>query len=339
MINQDEKYMRQAIKLALKGVGKVSPNPLVGCVVLDKCGNVISKGYHKKYGDNHAERDALLKVKNNEAEGGTLYVNLEPCSHQGKTPPCTDIIIEKKIKRVVYGMKDINPKVDGISVLKKAGIEVVGGIMENEAKFLNRVFIKNMTKNLPYIVLKTATTMDGKIGTKTGDSKWITSNESRKAARKIRKVFDCIMTSSNTVISDNPRMEHRFKCILDKNNRVPKDSIIYNQGKVLTINSDIGLKDGQIDLLKVMKLLYSKGVCSVFVECGGTLAGALLREGLIDEIYQFIGAKILNDNNGKSCFDGDNILNIDDSIKLKIYEVKKFDEDILIKSTVCHTHV
>ena len=191
MINQDEKYMKECFKLAKKGFGKVFPNPMVGCVVLDKNGNVVSKGYHHKYGENHAERDALLKLKNNEANGGTLYVNLEPCSHFGKTPPCVDLIIEHKIKLVVIGMKDVNPKVDGITKLKKVGIEVTTGILQEEAEFLNRVFIKNMTKKLPYVVLKTATTMDGKIATKTGDSKWITSNEARKEVYKMRKEFDC----------------------------------------------------------------------------------------------------------------------------------------------------
>ncbi len=212
-LSDDEKYMKECFRLALKGRGKVAPNPLVGCVVLDKFGKVVSKGYHHKYGKNHAERDALLKLKNNEAEGGTLYVNLEPCSHYGKTPPCVDLIIERKIKRVVIGMKDINPVVDGITKLKQAEIEITTGILKDEAEFLNRVFIKNMKKQLPYVVLKIATTMDGKIAARTGDSKWITSDEARKEVYKMRKEFDCIMTSSNTVIADNPSMEHRFKCI------------------------------------------------------------------------------------------------------------------------------
>ena len=159
-MQEHEKHMKTCFKLALKGKGKTAPNPMVGCVVLDKNGNIVSKGYHKKYGKNHAERDALLKLKNNEAEGGTLYVNLEPCSHYGKTPPCVDLIIEHKLARVVFAMRDPNPKVDGISKLKQAGIEVIEGILEEEAKFLNRVFIKNITTKRPYVVLKTATTMD-----------------------------------------------------------------------------------------------------------------------------------------------------------------------------------
>lgn len=342
-LNQEEKYMKMCFALAKKGNGRVSPNPLVGCVVLDKNGKIVSKGYHKKYGENHAERDALLKLKNNEADGGTLYVNLEPCSHFGHTPPCTDLIIEKKIKRVVYAMRDINPKVNGLEKLKKAGIEVTEGVLEKEAKFLNRVFVKNMTKKLPYVVLKTATTMDGKIASKTGDSKWITSEKSRKEVYKMRKEFDCILTSSNTILADNPNMEHKFKCILDKNLRVPKNANIFKQGEIYVASKqNIAIKNGELDLREVLKALYQKGICSVFIECGGTLAGAFLKEGLIDEVYQFIAPKILNDNEGLSCFDGGKLGSksggkynkISDCINLEIYEIKKFTPDILIKALV-----
>ena len=333
MKNLDEKYMRMCFTLAKKGKNRVRPNPMVGCVVLNKDGKVVSKGYHKKYGENHAERDALLKLKNNEAEGGTLYVNLEPCSHFGKTPPCVDLIIERKLKRVVIGMKDVNPKVDGITKLHNAGIET-SFILEKESKFLNRVFIKNMTQHLPYVVLKTATTMDGKIATKTGDSKWITSTESRKEVYKMRSEFDCIMTSSNTVLADNPKMEHKNKCILDKNSRIRKNAQILEQGNIyIATKENTPLKDGELDLEAVLKQLYQKGIYTVFVECGGTLAGALIKANLADEIYQFIAPKILNDNNAKSCFNGDNIEKICNTKNFSIYDVKKVGPDVLIKST------
>ena len=335
-LSDDEKYMKECFRLALKGRGKVAPNPLVGCVVLDKFGKVVSKGYHHKYGKNHAERDALLKLKNNEAEGGTLYVNLEPCSHYGKTPPCVDLIIERKIKRVVIGMKDINPVVDGITKLKQAEIEITTGILKDEAEFLNRVFIKNMKKQLPYVVLKIATTMDGKIAARTGDSKWITSDEARKEVYKMRKEFDCIMTSSNTVIADNPSMEHRFKCILDKNNRTSKKSNILRQGDIYIASKENTKlkKDGRLDIKSVLSELYKKGVYTVFVECGGTLAGSMLKDDLIDEVYQFIAPKILNDNEGKSCFNGDSIDKISDTKNLKIYSVTTIGTDLLIKYKV-----
>ena len=334
MISVDEKYMRMCFALAKKGYGKVAPNPMVGCVVLDSDGNLISKGYHKKYGENHAERDALLKLKNNEAEGGTLYVNLEPCSHFGKTPPCVDLIIKHKLKRVVIGMKDVNPKVDGITKLKAAGIEV-DFVLEEEAQFLNRMFIKTMTKKMPYVILKTGSTMDGKIASKTGSSKWITSETARKEVYRMRKEFDCIMTSSNTVIADNPSMQHNFKCILDKDLRTSKDAKIYQQGEIyIASKENTPLKDKQLDIEAVLKNLYSKGIYSVFVECGGTLAGSMLKDNLIDEVYQFIAPKILNDNNGLSCFNGEDIKEISNAKNLKIYELKQIEKDILIKAIV-----
>ena len=333
MNKTDEKYIRMCFALAKRGKGKVLPNPMVGCVILDKHGNVVSKGYHKKYGEYHAERDALLKLKNNEAEGGTLYVNLEPCSHYGKTPPCVDFIIEKKLARVVFSMNDPNPKIEGENKLKKHGIRITKGVLEEEARFLNRIFIKNMTKNMPYVVLKTASTMDGKIASKTGDSKWITAEDARRYAHKLRQEFDCILTSSNTVISDNPEMKHKFKCILDQNGRVSPDSKIFKQGKIYIANKkNTPLKDGKLDLKAILKELYKQGVCSIFVECGGTLAGAFLKEGLVDEIYQFIAPKILNDNDGLSCFNGNDCSSIADCAGLKIYEIKKIGSDILIKS-------
>lgn len=334
MISVDEKYMRMCFALAKKGYGKAAPNPMVGCVVLDRDGNLISKGYHKKYGENHAERDALLKLKNNEAEGGTLYVNLEPCSHFGKTPPCVDLIIKHKLKRVVIGMKDVNPKVDGITKLKAAGIEV-DFVLEEEAQFLNRMFIKTMTKKMPYVILKTASTMDGKIASKTGSSKWITSETARKEVYRMRKEFDCIMTSSNTVIADNPSMQHNFKCILDKDLRTSKDAKIYQQGEIyIASKENTPLKNNQLDIEAVLKNLYSKGIYSVFVECGGTLAGSMLKDNLIDEVYQFIAPKILNDNNGLSCFNGADIKEISQAKNLKIYELKQIEKDILIKAIV-----
>ena len=335
MTNFDEKYMKMCLNLAKRGAGHVSPNPMVGCVVLDKNGKVVSKGYHKKYGENHAERDALTKLQNNEAEGGTLYVNLEPCSHYGKTPPCTDIIIEHKLAKVVFAIRDPNRKVDGLNVLKNAGIEVVEGVLEKEAKFLNRIFFKNIEKNMPYVVLKTATTMDGKIATKTGDSKWITSEKARKEVYKMRKNFDCILTSSNTVIADNPTMKHKYKCILDKDGRVSKDAEIFKQGEIYTATKkNTPLKNGELDLKAVLKELYKQGIRSVFIECGGKLGGTFLKEGLVDEVYQFIAPKILNDNEGLSCFNGGKCNRITDCVNLKIYETKTFGPDVLIKAVV-----
>ena len=174
--------------------------------------------------------------------------------------------------------------------------------------------------------------MDGKIATRTGDSKWITSDEARKEVYRMREEFDCILTSSNTVLADNPKMEHKFKCILDKNNRTSKNAKIYQQGNFyIATNENTQLKNGQLDLKYILEELYKKGVCTVFVECGGKLAGAFLRENLIDEIYQFIAPKIVNENSAKSCFDGDSIEKIADCKKFKIYDTQLIGEDVLIK--------
>lgn len=341
-----ERLMRKCLSLAKKGRGKVSPNPMVGCVVLDKSGNIISTGYHHKYGENHAERDALLKLKNGEEKDGTLVVNLEPCSHYGKTPPCADLIIERGIKKVVVGCKDNNPKVNGggIEKLKSAGIEVVIGTLENECRALNEVFFTDHEQHRTFVALKTAITIDGKIATSDGDSKWITSEKSRIYARKLRKDYDAILTSSQTVIADNPTMKHKVKIVLDRMLRTDFRSNIYKHGRILVVTSKDNVKppadnieilkcplsDGYFDLNELMKILYAKGIKSVFVECGGKLVGSFVKFGLVDKLYTFIAPKVLNDNSGRSCFDGDEISRISDSKLFKLDSVKKIGDDLLV---------
>lgn len=346
------KLMRKCITLGKKGAGKTAPNPMVGCVVLDKNNNIISTGYHHKYGENHAERDALLKLKNNEENGGTLIVNLEPCSHYGKTPPCADLIIERKLKKVVIGCKDNNPKVNGggIKKLKDAGIEVITGVLEDECRKMNEVFFTNVEENRVFIALKTATTIDGKIAARTGDSKWITSDKSRIFARKLRQKYDAILTSSATVLADNPTMQHKTKIILDKSLKTNFESNIYKSGKIyIAIDKSHNLsrithpenvefikckiKNNNIDLEDLMEKLYSKGITSVFIECGGVLGGNFIKENLADKIYHFIAPKILNDNSGKSCFDGDDINLIRNCKQYRTDSVQKIGDDVLITYT------
>ena len=337
------KEMKKCISLAKKALGKTSPNPLVGCVVLNADGDVIATGYHKKYGDFHAERDALNKIQN--AKGCTLVVNLEPCCHQGKTPPCTDIIIEKGIKTVVYGMKDPNPIVSGrgLKILKDAGISVVGPVLENECRLLNEVFIKNKTQEKTFVVLKTATTADGKISTHNGDSKWITSEKARNYARKLRRNYDAILTSSSTVIADNPTMNHKVKVILDRELKTDINSNIYKQGKICVFHDKklkpknkskritylpAPIKDGKLDAEFILNKIFELGIMSVFVESGGKLSGSFLPYA--DKIYQFIAPKILNDNSGKSCFDGDKADEISECRNFEIESTKLLDKDLLI---------
>lgn len=342
-INMDyEKYMKLCIQLAKNGEGQVSPNPLVGCVILNKDGNQISTGFHKKYGENHAERDALLKIKNGEEKNGTLIVNLEPCSHHGKTPPCTDLIIERGIKKVVIGMKDVNPIVcgNGIEKLKKAGIEVIEGVLKDECKELNEIFIKNMRENKPFIAIKTATTLDGKIATSNGSSKWITSGVSRNEVKKIRNRYDAILTTSSTILADNPSMEHRKKIVLDRTLKTDLKSKIYQQGEIYLFNESLDLFEGGINFIKtptnnekldlefIFKKAWDLGIKSILIEAGGHLNGEVLK--FSDKIYHFIAPKITGDNSSLSCFDYRKISDINESENFEINSVEKYGRDLML---------
>lgn len=336
-----EKYMKLCIQLAKQGEGNVSPNPLVGCVVLDRDSNQISTGYHKKYGDKHAERDALLKIKNGEEKDGTLIVNMEPCSHFGKTPPCTDLIIERGIKKVVIGMKDVNPKVSGIEKLKSAGIEIIEGVLEKECTELNEIFIKNMTQNKPFVAIKTATTLDGKIATSTGSSKWITSEEAREKVKNIRNRYDAILTTSSTILADNPSMKHRKKIILDRKLKTDLKSEIYKSGEIFLFNESLDMFEGGINFIKtpitdenkldlnfVSKKAWDFGIKSILIEAGGHLNGEALKYA--DKIYHFIAPKISGDNSSLSCFDFRHITNINECNYFEFKSVENFGRDILL---------
>lgn len=236
-------YMRMALDLARQGEGKVSPNPMVGCVVV-KDGHVIAKGYHEMYGGFHAERNALLNCKE-DTEGAELYVNLEPCCHQGKTPPCTDIILEKKVKKVYVGCLDSNPKVagKGIAILRDHGVQVETGILEDKCRRLNEVFFHYMEKNMPFVAMKYAMTLDGKIACETGDSRWVTGEEARNYVQCMRNRYRGIMAGIGTVQTDNPLLNCRMeggrnpvRIICDTCLRISWDSqIVQTAGEIQTI--------------------------------------------------------------------------------------------------------
>lgn len=337
-----ENYMKKCIELAKNGEGQTSPNPMVGCVVLDKNENEISTGYHHKYGDNHAERDALLKLHNGEEKGGTLIVNLEPCSHHGKTPPCADLIIERELKKVVIGMQDVNPIVagNGINKLQKAGIEVISGIMEEECKKLNEIFIKNMTQNKCFIAIKTATTLDGKIATSNGSSKWITSSAAREKVKEIRNCYDAIMTTSSTILADNPTMLHRKKIILDRRLKTNLEAPIYKNGEIYLFNETLDMFEGGVNFIKtpviankldlefVFERAYELGIKSILIESGGILNGSALKYA--DKIYHFIAPKITGDNSSLSCFNFQKINDINNSLNFEIESIEHFEPDILL---------
>lgn len=357
MQKEYERLMKKCINLARKSEGKTSPNPLVGAIIIDDEFNIISSGRHKYYGGNHAERNAILNAKT-DLKGKTIIVNLEPCSHTGKTPPCADFIIEKGIKRVICGMQDPNKKVcgNGIKKLKSAGIEVITGVLENECRELNKFFIKDHTKNLPYITIKTATTLDGKISTSKGSSKWITNEYSRKEVQKLRNKYDAILTSSETVIKDNPFLTCRLKngrnparIIIDSKLRTSETSNVYNNDgtKIYIITSEnisekefqkypshveiikCGTKNNLIDLKEAVKKIYEKGIKSIISECGSKLNGGLIEANLADELIQFIAPKILGDKEGVNFVEGFNREKISECNNLKVVTVKKIKDNIM----------
>ncbi len=353
-----EELMKMCIESAKRGEGCVSPNPLVGCIILNNENEIISEGYHEKYGENHAERNALLKLDKDSSKGATLIVNLEPCSHYGKTPPCADLIIEKGISKVVIGMRDVNPVVsgNGIRKLKEAGIEVIEGVLEDECRKLNEIFIKNMTKQQSFVAIKTATTLDGKIATQSGSSKWITSEKAREEVINIRRKYDAILTSSSTVSADNPNMKHKKKIIIDRelktdfsNANIYKNGTIYvsyNENisserlesvlRLIKYNNNVNLLptkviDDKIDLRDLLEKIYKLGVMSVLVEAGGHLNGSFLEHA--DKIYQFIAPKILGDNKGLSCFDFRTANLIKEADDFKFEEITNYTPDILVTYT------
>lgn len=338
--------MTKCLELARLARGATSPNPMVGCVIVNEQGEIVSTGYHHKYGENHAERDALLKLDN--AKDCTLIVNLEPCSHYGKTPPCADLIIEKGIKKVVYGMKDPNPIVagKGLKKLTDAGIEVIGPVMEEECKKLNEIFIINHTQKRIFTAMKTATTIDGKIAAYNGNSKWITSENARNEGKKIRGFYDAILTSSSTIIADNPTMLHKNKIILDRELKINSNAKIFEQGEIYIFHDEkikspqniknihhmpAPVKNNKLDVKYILQALYDLGFRSVLVESGGILNGSFV--DYADKIYHFVAPKILADNTGKSAFDGKSIEKISDTINFQIDDVKIFSPDLLVVYT------
>lgn len=340
-LNNDEKYIKMCFSLAKKGKNNVLPNPMVGSLIV-KEGRIISKGYHKKYGEFHAERNAILNAKE-DLEGATIYVNLEPCSHFGKTPPCADLIIEKKIKRVVFSSFDKNPKVDGVKKLKEAGIEVLGGVLEKEGDELNKVFFKNITKKIPYIALKTATTLDSKIATENYNSKWITGDSSRLEVMKLRSLYQAIITGSNTVLYDNPKLTSRIKgginpirIIMDKKGQIPFNYNVFedNGTRIILIDNTKRKcpshveKIGFSNINELLKTLFNMGIYSILIESGRGLNSAFLKEKCVDEIYHFIAPKILG--GGINFIDGFNPQKIDDGLIAYNLKIKKFEPDIML---------
>jgi diaminohydroxyphosphoribosylaminopyrimidine deaminase / 5-amino-6-(5-phosphoribosylamino)uracil reductase len=355
-------YMNLAMKLALKAKAMTSPNPMVGALVV-KDGRIIGQGYHEKAGSAHAEVIALDQA-GQKARGATLYVTLEPCAHFGRTPPCVDRIIRSKVKKVIIGMIDPNPLNNGKGVgsLKNNKIKVEVGFLEEKLKTINAAFIKYITKKLPLITVKVAESLDGKIATRTGESKWITSEESRDFAHRIRKNYDAIMVGVNTILRDNSRLDawgsqkQPSKIVIDSQLSTPQEADIFSgKSKVIlaTIPSrpgqetenrkslaqkarilEVKEKFGQINLKDMCKKLARLEITSILVEGGGTLIGSLFDEGLVDKVMFFISPKIIGGKEALSSVMGKGISRIDRAVMLKNIRLRRFKEDILVEADV-----
>jgi len=362
----NKKYIERTIELAKSGKGFVSPNPMVGCVITTN-NMITSVGWHKKFGDNHAEVNAINNSNSKDFTNSTIYITLEPCTHYGKTPPCTDLIIKNKFKKVVFGVLDSNPEVAGKSInkLKNAGIEVQYGFCQSQINWLNRTFFKNIKKQSPYIISKFAQSIDGKIMSSTGKSKWITSKESRTKTHEYRAEFDAIMIGTITAKHDNPSLNVRLiqgrdpkRIILDKNLKLNSDlnlfsenntnpeltHIIYNQNLADKTKEKIYLKRGiklidcpvdsknKLNIKSILPTLYKKyNIGSIIVEGGAYLHSYFAENKLLDEFHIFIAPKIIG--NGKSAFDNLYIDEIDEAISYETKDIQTLGNDTLIIAT------
>ncbi len=354
-------YMQLAIELAKKGTGHTSPNPLVGCVIV-KNGRIMTDGYHERYGGYHAERNALNKCEE-DLTGADLYVTLEPCCHHGQTPPCTDIILERGIGRVFIGAMDPNPKVagKGVQILREHGVQVETGIMEKECLELNEVFMQYITTGIPYVAMKYAMTMDGKIATYTGDSKWVTGEVARHHVHELRKRYSAIMVGIGTVLVDDPMLNCRIeegvdpvRIICDSRLRIPLESRIVQTAKnISTIvayavgdaEKEKALKEtgveliqinekGRVDFVKLLKELGRKKIDSVLIEGGGTFHGTVLKSGMVNRIFCYMAPKLIGGKEARSPVEGDGFSYMREALEITDTEIIKLGEDICFTGCV-----
>lgn len=362
---KEEEFMRMTLSLARKGIGTTSPNPMVGALIV-KGQKIVGEGYHKKAGFPHAEIVAL-EAAGQAARGGTLYVNLEPCCHQGRTPPCVDAIVKSGIKKVIVAMRDPNPLVlgKGVEQLKRAGIDVKVGLLEAEARQLNEAFVTFKERNRPFIVMKAATSLDGKIATKIGESRWISNEESRKYANKLRSTMDGVMVGINTVILDNPMLvphvtrpkRYPARIVLDSKLRIPLTSqlvktadryrtIIFALNEARTEKESrlrsmsvevvrVGAgENGRISLAEVCRSLAEQEIVSVLLEGGGELNSSLLKEGFVDKIVFFYAPKIIGGKNASNLIAGKGVDFLKDAYRIDVTSVRKLKEDICVEGYV-----
>ncbi len=359
-MTHDEKIMREVLMLAKRGARSVSPNPMVGAVIL-KNGKIVSRGYHRKYGASHAEINALKKLKFM-AKNCSLFINLEPCCHYGKTPPCVDAIIKSGIKNVVIGMKDPNPLVSGkgVKALQKARIKVTKNVLKKDCEELNEVYVKYINSKIPFVYLKAAISLDGKIAMHNGESKWITGPLARKYVHKVRSISDAVLVGVKTVIKDNPSLNARnagkiknpLRVILDSNLKAPLNSKVFKVNKniktaVFTNNSSSKRKTAYLrkkgiivkkvksdstglNLREILKELGKMNVASVLVEGGNEIFTSFIRNKLADKVILIYGNKILGGENSLSCFGNVGVSKLNQAFTLKSLSVIRLGQDTIV---------
>ena len=356
-----EKYMRRAIDLAKRGTGRVNPNPLVGAVIV-RDGRILAEGYHARYGELHAERHAFSQLTE-DAAGAEMYVTLEPCCHQGKQPPCTEAIIEHGISKVYVGSDDPNALVAGrgIAMLREAGIEVETHVLQEECDALNPVFFHFIQTQTPYVVMKYAMSMDGKIACETGASKWVTGEQARQHVQETRNWLTAIMVGVQTVIRDNPRLTCRLpagrnpiRIVCDSHLRIPEDSVLVQTAKeipliVATLESSLDLpqaevlrslgvdvigtagRDGRTDLQDLMYKLGSRKIDSILLEGGGTLNESALRAGIVNRVQVYLAPKIFGGSGRYTPVRGEGVLDPEQAWMARKPTVTSFGEDVLLE--------
>lgn len=355
MTKQD--YMKRALELARKGMGRTSPNPMVGCVIV-KEGKIVTEGYHERYGDFHAERNALTRCRE-DLTGAELYVTLEPCCHHGKTPPCTDIILERGISKVYVGSMDPNPKVagKGVRILRDHGVEVRTGLMERECLALNEIFFHYITTGTPFVAMKYAMTLDGKIAAFTGDSRWVTGEEARRHTHMLRKQYRAILVGIGTVLADDPMLNCRIedpvdpvRIVCDSGLRLPLTSQLVKTAKEIPTmavyaeadeekkealrQAGVELihagRDGQVDFAALMRELGQREIDSVLIEGGGAIHGTVLKSGLARKVYCYIAPKLIGGRDAPSPVEGDGFSQMREALPITEVQVKQLGEDLCI---------
>ena len=332
-MTDDERYMRRALELGERGRFSVSPNPMVGCVLV-RDGNIVGEGFHPRAGEPHAEVKAVQSCEN--PAGATMYVTLEPCVHHGRTPPCTDIVINSKIKRVVVAMTDPHHIVNGkgIERLRSSGIEVTEGVLEADAKKLNEKFIHAVTTERPFVLLKAGMTFDGKLATVSRDSKWITSEASRQKSLELREEYDAIIAGGGTVRDDDPQLTRRLghnqsitpwtRVILDRDRVVPRTAKVLTDG-----GSTIHVTD-DVDLDEFLASLYSRGIRSVIVEGGALVHAEFIRRRLWQKMIVFVAPMIVGGGNAPSIFGGNAVSRLTDAYRFRFDRVEPVGVDLMI---------